>query len=425
MKIIYSKYDGDTLTEYMDEVLDYRDTLCKELVFKKCSLGRIRTEFGKKLARAFMHFCTAVSWIVAVLANIWVMAIFSPWAVIPEAIAMGLILYGLHYLFERYLAPEEIPLCSLSVLKMRKSAELRHARYRIYDQRDPKNRKHNKERAVYFGPGKYMLKKHLIHSDDETELRCIDRLLTVANRLSDLRSFAKASNEIEEFMKNYGEENVDVSVSVEYMDDMETDFSVYEITLKEKCGNEAGSVIPTEPATLQVRVPYAPGVKLLDQRKNKKNKKDATTLDLGYFDPDYDQIMELGEQYRSEIKKDWTGRRKSEKSPVFQKLSQLNPPKFAEIREIMRQKRKAQEAEIYQKEEMWDAEALRDQDDLRDEEIRDEDGLRDEEHFRDQEAVKSQEDIQVSEGETVFGFPEFPQEMGNDDEISLSKTETD
>ena len=47
MKIIYSKYNGDTITEYMDEVLDYRDTLCEELVLKKFSLGWIRTEIKK------------------------------------------------------------------------------------------------------------------------------------------------------------------------------------------------------------------------------------------------------------------------------------------------------------------------------------------------------------------------------------------
>ena len=36
-----------------------------------------------------MHFCLAASWIVAIPAGIWVMSIFSPWAVIPEAMAMG------------------------------------------------------------------------------------------------------------------------------------------------------------------------------------------------------------------------------------------------------------------------------------------------------------------------------------------------
>ena len=105
MKIIYSKYDGDTITEYMDEVLDYRDTLCEELVLKKFPLGRIRNEIGRKLARALMHFCLAASWIVAIPAGIWVMSIFSPWAVIPEAMAMGCILYpgaGRYSGVERY-----------------------------------------------------------------------------------------------------------------------------------------------------------------------------------------------------------------------------------------------------------------------------------------------------------------------------------
>ena len=390
MKIIYSKYDGDTITEYMDEVLDYRDTLCEELVLKKFPLGRIRNEIGRKLARALMHFCLAASWIVAIPAGIWVMSIFSPWAVIPEAMAMGCILYGLYWLFEQYLAPVEIPLCSLSALKWSDQAAIRQTRYRIYDERDPNNLKHIKEKVVYFGLSKYKVKKHLIHSDDETELRSIDRLLTAANRLSDLQSYAKASNEIEEFLKSYGEENVDVSV--ENTEDMETDFWGYEITLKEKSGNEAGSVIPTEPATLQVRVPYAPGVKLLDQRKNKKNKKDATTLDLAYFDADYNAIVELCEQYRAEIKKDWIGRRKTEKSPVFQKLAQLVPPKHTETREVRIQKQKVQEEEISQKEEILV------QDDIQ--ELKD---------------ISEQEDMPEPENDAVFVFPEFPGEMGADD----------
>lgn len=55
MKIVYSEFDSDAVTKMMDDILDYRDTLCKELILKGASAGQIRTKQGRKLARFAMR----------------------------------------------------------------------------------------------------------------------------------------------------------------------------------------------------------------------------------------------------------------------------------------------------------------------------------------------------------------------------------
>lgn len=390
MKIVYSEFDSDAVTKMMDDILDYRDTLCKELILKGASAGQIRTKQGRKLARFAMRCCTAVSWIAAVFGTVLTGCLFGPLAVLFVGLSLMFSLYGLYLLFDVRFAPEEMPLSWLYTYQTLKEMFLGdprdnkeeqkradHVQYQVYDERDPENLKHISDTVEYFGPNKCKIQKRLSDGDVSIELESINKLLGAANRLSKMRCLAEASNKIEDFMENYGRENVDVSISVKQMGENKgEDDGMYVITLKEKAEQETGTVIPTEQAVLEIHIPYAIGKKMIVQHKDKKKQKTDTTLNLAVFDSEYKYVKELCSMYRAKIKKDWKDKGKSEMSPVFQKLLQLDQQENAKRRKLKTEKQQ----------------------------------------------VRGDEDLQNLENDTMFEFPEFPQEIGADETGNTDET---
>ena len=80
--------------------------------------------------------------------------------------------------------------------------------------------------------------------------------------------------------------------------------------------------------------------------------------------------------YRAKIKKDWKDKGKSEMSPVFQKLLQLDQQENAKRRKLKTEKQQ----------------------------------------------VRGDEDFQNRENDTMFEFPEFPQEIGADETGNTDET---
>ena len=151
---------------------------------------------------------------------------------------------------------------------------------------------------------------------------------------------------------------------------------MYVITLKEKAEQETGTVIPTEQAVLEIHIPYAIGKKMIVQNKDKKKQKTDTTLNLAVFDSEYKYVKELCSMYRAKIKKDWKDKGKSEMSPVFQKLLQLDQQENAKRRKLKTEKQQ----------------------------------------------VRGDEDLQNRENDTMFEFPEFPLEIGADETGNTDET---
>ena len=315
MKIKYSEYQSEEITNVLDNILDYRDELCVNTMLKGCQNGYIADDAARRKGQLFVKGAAVIATLI--IARVWFGWLFSSGII---GITIGAILFvliskGMADPMNRLFGPEKIRLGNPAI-------QNHLNQYRVWD--DRKGQLHITDEPEFYGLSKFKVRKNLAEGD-MSFIVLADALLGAANRISCLRSLAIASEEIKAFVDRYGEENVEIDMKLtpinSIQDPEDKTYSVsnmYTITLREKSGMGGDTIVPTEYEEKTVHIPVESGEGVYTKWR------EHGILDLAYFDREYANAKKTCETCKEEIPKRWLEPLFSQDSNVIRDLDKLS-----------------------------------------------------------------------------------------------------
>ena len=285
MKITYSQYNSQKLTEVYDSLLDFRDELCFATLLRGCRRGFLEgRENGKRKQGRIKVVCNAVLWILLLWGITFLLKMHffptDPYQAFEEAIWIAVVCVILYAVF---LGPRSLRIYKTDDWYYSDSAK---CRWMLWE-----NRKdcpdHILYRPYFYGLSVRKAKRRIRRAEkgegDTDAQQLLRRLYENAYDLSGLRCVCTISEEIQRYADLCGMENLEISFKEDRRLTYKSPEEVYRIELTGKLLADPDSVIPVEAEAKSVTftMPYTVG-KELARRYRRKERLDLAVMDNLY-----------------------------------------------------------------------------------------------------------------------------------------------